>query len=254
MIWPKDIKLGWAMPLSWPYINAMTHTSLLAADRPDFVLLEAGRGGDVAEKRDTQVKMGMKEGCTHFILLDADMIYPPTFLKDLFKTLDIHQAHMVGGLCFRGYEPYDPLIWDLDTENLLKPFDDYKFGDIVKAGATGAACLLIKREVFEKLERPWFQIHQEEKTVDGKNIVIRRGEDIYFTRKATTAGFKLLINTDYDIGHLREFAVDRHLWLTFGILNKVGNWDGLFKLLRKLDDKGWKERELGVVNNQKGGK
>jgi GT2 family glycosyltransferase len=225
----------------------------MGVDRPDFILLDACRGGDIAEKREYQIQEGMKLGCTHFILLDADMIYPPSTIVDLFQLLQVHGADMAGGLCYRGYEPYDPLIWSPTNEKLLKPFDDYNFGDIVDAGATGAACLLIKREVFEKLERPWFRIQTEEKTVDGKIVVIRRGEDTFFTRNATKAGFKLLINTAYDIGHLREFAVDRHFWITFGILNKMGSWDNAFKLFRKLGDKEWWEREFGVVNTPKGG-
>lgn len=246
--WPEDTQLAWCCPLSWPYVNSHTHISMLAMDRPDFHLLEASRGGDIAEKRETQVEKGMKLGCTHFILLDADMVYPSTTIVDLFQILQDYQVDMVGGLCYRGYEPYDPLIWSSENEGLLKPFEDYKFGDIVKAGATGAACLLIKREVFEKLERPWFRIQTEEKTLDGKTTVIRRGEDTYFTRNATKAGFKLLINTAYDIGHLREFAVDRHFWITFGLLNKMGNWEMAFKLFLKLQDKEWVERELAAVN------
>ena len=243
--WDSSIKLGWACPLSWPYLNSTTHISLLTMDRPDFILLEASRGGDIAEKREAQVDEGLRLGCTHIVLLDADMVYPPSTLRDLFSIMESHNADMVGGLCYRGYEPYDPLIWNPTEEGLLKPFEDYKFGDIVSAGATGAACLLVKRGVFEKLPRPWFRVQTEEKTVDGKIVVIRRGEDTYFTRNATKAGFKLLINTDYDIGHLREFAVDRHFWITYGILNQLGNWGTAFKLFRKLKDKEWLKKEFG---------
>ena len=253
MTWPEGTRLGWAMPLSWPYINSTTHVSTLAMDRPNFILLEALRGGDIAEKRESQVAEGLRLNCTHILLMDADMVYPPETITDLFDVLQDHDADMAGGLCYRGYEPYDPLIWGLEKDALLKPFEDYKFGDIVRAAATGAACLLIKREVFEKVERPWFRIQEEEKTVDGKTTVIRRGEDTYFTRRATAAGFKLLINTAYDIGHMREFAVDRHFWITFGILNKLGSWDNAFKLFRKLQDKDWRDKELGVVNNSEGG-
>jgi len=249
-MWPEGTKLGWAMPCSMSQISYMTHISTLAMNRPDFILLESSRGGDIAEKRENQVAEGMKLGCTHFILLDADMVYPPNTIVDLFKMLQ-DGADLAGGLCYRGYEPYDPLIWGVRNENLLKPFEDYKFGDIVDAGATGAACLLIKREVFEKLERPWFRIQTEEKTVDGKIIVIRRGEDTYFTRNAVEAGFKLRINTAYDIGHLREFAVDRHFWVTFGILNRMGNWSNAMRLFQKLGDKEWAAREFGAVNNLK---
>lgn len=252
--WPDSVKLGIACPLTWPYINSTTHVSMLAMDRPDFILLEASRGGDIAEKRENQVEEGMRLGCTHILLMDADMVYPPQTIPDLFKLLQVHGADMAGGLCYRGYEPYNPLAWHPTEERQLKPFEDYNFGDIISAGATGAACLLIKREVFEKVDRPWFRIQTEEKTIDGKTVVIRRGEDTYFTRKATKAGFSLLINTAYDIGHLREFAVDRHFWITFCLLNELGDWGAAFKLFRKLKDKEWLERELGVVKHQLVGK
>lgn len=249
MKWPEDCKLGWAMPLSWPYINAMTHTSLMAVDRPNFILLEASRGGDIAEKREYQVEEGMKLGCTHIVLLDADMVYPPNFLVDLFQVLE-EGADMAGGLCYRGYEPYNPLVWHPTEERGLLPFNDYKFGDVVDAGATGAACLLIKREVFEGVERPWFRIQREEKTENGVTVVVRRGEDTYFTRRATKAGFKLKINTAYDIGHLREFAVDRHFWITFALLNQLGDWGIAINLMKKLSDKEWIDRELRFPESQ----
>lgn len=250
--WPEDVKLGFAMPLSWPYINSITHMSLMAMDRPNFTYLETARGGDLAEKRELQVELGLRLGCTHIVLLDADMVYPQSVINDLFGVLN-KGADMSGGLCYRGYEPYNPLIWHPTEERQLKVFTDYKFGDLVDAGATGAACLLIKKEVFEKVERPWFRIQEEETTDSGRTTVIRRGEDTYFCRKATKAGFKLKIMTDYDIGHLREFSIDRHFWITFMILNKMGSWENAFKLFNKLTDKAWFEREI-VQTNLKGGR
>lgn len=244
MRYPKDLKLGIAMPLTWPYLNSETHKSLMAMERPDFVYLENPRGGDIAEIRERQTAAGLEMGCTHILFLDADMIYPPQFLPDLFKLLE-EGADLAGGLCYRGYPPYNPLLWHLTEERQLRPFEDYNFGDVVEVGATGAACLLVKKEVFDGLERPWFRIQTEEKTENGVTKVIRRGEDTYFTRRATSAGFKIRINTAYDIGHLRELAVDRHFWAMFLILNATGNWENAFRLLRKLQDKEWVEKELG---------
>lgn len=242
-VFSKDIKLGFCMPLTWPYINKQTHLSLFAMERPNFIYLEDLKGGGLAEKREKQVEEGLILGCTHFAFFDADMVYPPQTLVDLFSILK-NGADMAGGLCYRGYQPYDPLIWHLTEERLLQVFRDYHLGDIVDAGATGAACLLVKREVFEKVEKPWFQIMRKEIKENEITTFIKWGEDTYFTRKATKAGFKLKINTAYDIGHMREFSVDRHFYLTYGILNRLGDWGTVIKLFGKLSDKEWVNREL----------
>jgi hypothetical protein len=182
-------------------------------------------------------------------LLDGDMVYYPNVLVDMFAELE-KGADMVGGLCYRGNPPYDPLIWHPTEERKLIPFVDYQFGDVVDAGATGAACLLVKMSVFNALKQPWFRMQQitniERKylLMRKKTTTIRRGEDHYFTRTATQAGFKLKVITKYDIGHMREFQIDRHFWLIFGIINNLGDWKRIAELLKKSQDKEWVKKEL----------
>ena len=253
MNWNEKTKLGWAMPLTWPYLNSMTHISLMGVNRPDFVYLTSSRGGDLAEKRDYQVEKGLKLKCTEILLLDADMIYPPTVINDLYGLLK-KGADMAGGLCFRGYPPYNPLIWHPTEERQLIPFKEYNFGDVVTAGATGAACLLVKSEVFRGLKRPWFRLMKEKKTENGVTTEIKRGEDTYFTRNATKAGFKLKVLTKYDIGHLREFSIDRHFWITFAILNQMGSWENAIILLKKMGNKKWLKRILAQPKSKGGGR
>ncbi len=252
--WPENLKLGWALPLDWPFISSSTHMSLMSMQRPDFIYLDTARGGDIAEKRDRQVQEAMRIGCTHILFLDGDMVYPQRTLVDLFDLLN-RGADLASIICYRGYPPYDPILWraDGDSEKKLFPFRDYKFGDVVEAGATGLACVLVKREVFEKLEPPWFRIQREEVNREGKVLIIQRGEDTYFTRRATKAGFRFLVNTSYDIGHLREFMVDREFWLTYSIVNKLGSWENVAKLMIKLQNKEWMEREFPSIK-EGGGK
>ncbi len=92
------------------------------------------------------------------------------------------------------------------------------------------------------------KIHIEEKTINGTSLKIKRGEDTYFTRKATGNGFKLRISTVYDIGHLREFCIDRHFFLTFAIFSKLKDWGMAVNLLGKLSDKEWVDREIRATN------
>lgn len=248
--WPQGIKLGWALPLSWPYINSCTHLSLMAMERPDFIYLEAPRGGDLAVKREAQIEQGLALGCTHFFILDADMVYPQKILKDLFNLLE-KGADLASGLCWRGYPPWEPVVWDKKEQRTLLPFKDFKLGEVIEAGATGAACLLVKSEVFKKVDQPWFKFEKKEtEKEDGTIEVHTKGEDNYFTRKATEAGFKLQIFTKYDVGHMREFEIDRNFWLMMTVIGRVvgetKDWANVVALLKKLQDKEWFERE---VNN-----
>jgi len=250
------MKLGLAMPLDWEHVNRYTHISMLCLERPDFVYLDAPRGGDIAEKREGQIEKGMELECTHFAMLDGDMVYPEDTLKKLMDLIVTpHQTNkgemiigdMAGGLVYRGYPPYEPVVWERSSNGkgkIMWPFQDFKFGEILDAGATGCACLLVKRQVFEEMERPWFRIQKEEKTVDGKVITIRRGEDTYFTENAVKKGFRLLIDTTEDVGHMRLFQIDRHFWVLFTILAAMPDMEHLIVLLKKVMDKKWIKRHL----------
>jgi len=248
--WPEGLKLGIGVPTSWPYMNTNTSVSLLTLEKPDFVYLDSPvQGGDIAEKREYQSAYAVEKGLTDVLFLDYDMVFPPNVLVDMFEVRKKYGADIVGGLCYRGYPPYEPLAFSKDGRPLL-PFRDFKFGDVLDVGSTGAACLLVKTDVFVALERPWFRFETlERETIDseGKKTVRvqKRGEDTYFTRRAFEAGFKIAIMTNYDIGHLREFSVDRHFWIYFGILNKVGSWKRIINLYRKCLDIEWVKRELG---------
>lgn len=231
-LWPEGVVLGIAQPLDWEYIHYITHRTMLGMKKPNFIFLEDVRGGDIAEKREALADAGLREGCTHILFLDSDMVFPPDTLVDLFRLITEHGADIAGGLCCRGYEPFDPVVWAKDSQRTLVPFVDYNLGDIIEVGATGCACLLIKREVFEKLERPWFQISVEKEG----GYVIKRGEDIYFTRRATASGFKILVNTAYDIGHLRQWSIDRYTWLVHQLVSLLGGWPQVTNLVRELQE------------------
>jgi glycosyltransferase involved in cell wall biosynthesis len=248
--WPSNCKLGWAIPHTWPSINYNTHLSIFGMRKPNVEVLEAGSGGELDRKREYQVENGMNLGCTHFFIGDGDMLFPEMVLVDLFKLLE-EGADVAGGLCYRGYPPYDPVVWHPTEYRMLVPFQDFQFGDIIDAGASGAACLLVKREVFQRLKRPWFYNKLEKVLNDKKEEVLSYQEgDHYFTSNAVKAGFKFRIMTKYDIGHLKEFPVNRDLWLTHGLLSRCGNWGNIIALFKKLGDKKWIDKELNNASTE----
>lgn len=248
--WPEGINLGLAVPLNWTMMSKQTHVCLMCLERPDFIYLDTPRGGDIGEIRDAQVKEALKLGCTHIFFVDSDMTFPPHTLKDMFRVMEQEKADMVGGLIYRGYPPFEPMIWNLEKTEKMVPYKDFRFGDIIDSGMTGLGCMLIKSRVFDELAEPWFRleivtgvISEGDEKITTKHV--KRGEDTFFTRKATDAGFKLKIMTKYDIGHLREFCIDRDIWLIMNILGKLGSWEKMINLMEKLENKDWIERELG---------
>ena len=247
--WPDNCKLGFAIPHTWTNINYNTHLSLMAMIRPPMEIIDAASGGELDSKREYQVEVAINAGCTHLLIGDGDMRYPKEILIDLFKILN-DGADIAGGLCYRGYPPYEPIVWHPTEEHrMLLPFKDFKFGDVIDAGATGAACLLVPIRIFRELARPWFR-YRVEKVINDKSeegavdVADIQSEDFYFTRKATRAGFKLRIHTRYDVDHLREFPINRDLWLTHAILSRCKDWATIIALYKKLGDRQWIDREL----------
>ncbi len=70
--------------------------------------------------------------------------------------------------------------------------------------ALGFGMVLIKKEVFQKVEKPWFWFEQTDK---GGTI----GEDIYFCVKAFDKGFKTVL--DHDLSkHIRHIGTYEYGW------------------------------------------
>ena len=61
---------------------------------------------------------------------------------------------------------------------------------IQKIWAIGLGCMLVKREVFETLEKPYFKISWD----DQHDSLM--GEDIYFCTRANEAGYEVWLEND----------------------------------------------------------
>ncbi len=234
-------------------VSTSTHNSLLCVHKPNHIeVIGLYRGGDLAVKREMQVETALKIGCTHIWLMDGDMIYPPNILIDLFNLID-HGADLASGLTYRGYEPYDPVITDAKGTRLLKPITDFLFGDIIPSKTTGCACLLVRREVFENLEKPWFKVEYSKANPNE----VEKGEDVYFTNKATDAGFKLWIHTAYDVDHLREIPINRDIYFLHKLVKQLigpgtNRRDRIQKLLTKSADRKWMKKFLDPILEEEG--
>lgn len=228
----NSIDLGIAVPVDWNYVHLDCFKSLMAMVKPSsWTFYDSPRGGDIAEKRNYQAKKALQDGKTHILYLDADMIFPMNTIPYLLEAMS-QGADLAGIVSYRGYPPYEPLIWKKGVKGVAVPGTDYQFGDLVEAEATGCGCLMVDMKVFQALPEPWFQIRE----VEENGAVVRRGEDIHFTSTAVEAGYSLKIVTKVDTQHIREIGVDRHFWASFLLVNKIVSkhgWEGVFQAMKQ---------------------
>lgn len=160
---------------------------------------------DHARNEIAKAALAAEPHATHLLWIDDDMVFAPQSAERLLA----HDLPIVGGLCFNRRHPYMPILlrrWpagaNMGTDEYGYVYEDEARVEIEAKGtplfevdATGAAFLLVKREVFETVgEKPFANI--------------RGGEDVSFCRRAQEAGFKVFVDTSVGIGHVGEVVVD----------------------------------------------
>ena len=124
----------------------------------------------------------------YLLWLDTDIIMP----QDTVKTLLSADKDIIGGIYYAKIKPYFPIlrkegIWEGKSWNyLVLEWENNLF----KTDFIGFGCMLIKREVFEKVQRPWF-----EEKIDGLS------EDLYFCKKARETGYDIWATDVLNLKH-----------------------------------------------------
>lgn len=166
----------------------------ILARRSDVELaIVEGRPADYV--RNTVVKTLLdSSGLSHVFFLDSD-IEPPL---DCLDRLLAVEAPLVTG-AYPVLMP-DGLRWalaDKDADRryrLLKRLESTTEPFLVHAG--GAGCLLVRRDVFDKVKWPWFRWVE---MPDGSQI----SEDIYFFRKCNEAGLRVTVEPQVLCNHYK---------------------------------------------------
>ncbi|MBV1758131.1 MAG: hypothetical protein KMY55_09860 [Dethiosulfatibacter sp.] len=176
--------------------------SLLVLDRPDDSQIFDVPKSAIHVAREMLVTSMMKHGAEWLFFIDADMTFPPNLLTRLLS----HNAPVVTAMAFKRVPPYTPCFYEKCeiTENgvNLKPYEfDMKPTEPFTVEACGAACLLIRKEVFEKIKYPWFL------------PLPFTGEDISFSLKLKGAGIPILVDPVPIVGHLEERSVNVYTYL-----------------------------------------
>ncbi|HZX34326.1 MAG TPA: hypothetical protein VFF09_03005 [archaeon] len=142
------------------------------------------------EARNSCARDAIKNNSDYLFLLDADILAPPNVIEKLIEK----GKDAISGPYHLKEPPYRPLAYKKSAvKGVYDIFTGIEEEKMYEVDGVGGGCLLIKREVLEKIGEPYFHF-----SLDGKDI----GEDLYFSFKAQEKGFKLWYdNTIFDVRH-----------------------------------------------------
>lgn len=133
---------------------------------------------------------------THFLWLDNDHVFNADMLLYLarHKNLD-----MVSAVYYGRVGAHLPVAYVKDdNDNIYSHFPLIVIPEtLFEIDAVGFGALLMRREVMEGLEHPYFSFDH-------------CGEDMYFCVHAKKAGFKVWIDGSYRIGHIGDHEIVSH--------------------------------------------
>lgn len=169
-----------------------------------------GTGG-IADARNKAVAAFLASPHPWLLWIDTDMGFGAETVDMLVDSSDPDTRPIMGALCFISKEMAAdgmggritfpvPTVFDW-RENVdgtwgFLPRRNYERDAVIECDATGSACILIHRSVFETLEAEWY-------TPIGDT-----SEDLSFCKRATAAGFPIHINTAVRTSHFKP------MWLS----------------------------------------
>jgi len=155
-------------------------------------------GPYIDANRDTLITKAKTLEPDAVLFLDDDQTYPP----DTPEILLNHDKLVVGGVTPRKMT-YTPMIWDYDGRvKFWNSLNGQK--GLTKVTGMGMGGVLIRSEVFDKLESPYFKKHD-------KPTYQEHGEDMAFYFRCRDAGIDVWTDLDLQYGHMvmKEARLER---------------------------------------------
>jgi len=148
------------------------------------------RSCDIVSNRTWLVNEAIKNGGTHILFVDSDMIFP----EDTIKRLLAHKKEIVG-VKYKKRE--FPVKW------LYESLGEESETEIFKVKHTGAGLLLIDLSIFTSkfrpLGAPWFNFGRDSQGA------LALGEDVWFCNTARDAGYDVWVDPTLVIKHCGEY-------------------------------------------------
>jgi hypothetical protein len=107
-------------------------------------------GSLVYDARNKLAEQAIKIGADLVFWLDSDMVFEPSTLVDMVKTLTDNDLDFLTGIYYRRREPFTPVIFNKTeydgTKCETSEFDEIPEG-LFEVGSCGFGCVLLKTEI-----------------------------------------------------------------------------------------------------------
>lgn len=234
--WGSGVVVSWLHPGETAGQFTDSLVGMLMHDAKNDRRVVGKHGGTISMSSGPRVAEARSQLCERFLadeqfagagwllMLDADMTFEPDLVARLVAVSEQADADVVGGLCFAGgRQRVYPTLYRLDRDEhgevIVESVPEYPRDGLVKVGATGAACILIRRRTLIAMLQPhpkgfgtlptgapnsypWF--------VEGHVMANGRplGEDIAFCMRVNAMGGTIFVDTSIKLGHVKSFVMD----------------------------------------------
>lgn len=148
-------------------------------------------------QRERLLEQAKKVNSDYILWIDSDMMFPSTTAVRLLE----HNKDIVACNYTKRTKPLKTVAYtnlnDWDSWVPMEPQDE-----LVKVQGVGMGCMLMKLDIFEKIQKPYFEFRYKEDTQD------YFGEDFILLGKLREQGYDVYIDTvlSMDIKHLGIYA------------------------------------------------
>ena len=149
-------------------------------------------GALVAKNRNRGAVAALDAKAKWLLFLDDDMVLPP----DTILRLMAHDVDAVAGMAVSRQPPFITCFFTMEGTK-HKSILEWPENTLMQIDAVGAACLLVRATVFEKLTKPFFA-----EPPLGDDVM---GEDMYFCLQLRDKGVKIHLDTSLSVGHVGDY-------------------------------------------------
>lgn len=141
--------------------------------------------------------------CDYLMMIDSDIVPPP----NIMRLIDFDKDIITPFMFTRQKGELLPLFLKRDKDGIYS-IDDYlnKTG-LQEIDATGTGCIIIKREVLEKVDKPFENRYDK----DGIKVL---GLDLSFCQKAKELGYRCWVHLDYVASHYYTYDLKDLYYIT----------------------------------------